>query len=455
MRPVLTSTEYQRVDAAYSGDMAEAMERAGHAVALAAVRNGARYGKRVVVLAGPGNNGGDGYVAARHLVARGASVEVHHFGDPSTEPARDMAMLARSRGVRVVPITHRVECDLVVDALFGGGARRGLPESVASWMATPSPVVAVDFPTGLDPDTGRADSTAFRAVETVTFGTLKTGHVNGAGPDHCGKVTVADIGISGGTPVMYLAEEADAERPGRPRKSHKWSAGAVLVLGGSEGMVGAAVLAARSALRFGAGSVNIASPQSRDAHLMAPEIPCLGIDGVGERLERFDVVLAGPGLSESDAGAVVPLLEQAGRSVLDAGAIRQKLVEAATEGSGEVVITPHVGEFKRIAGVGGGQYAVRALARSRGATVLLKGNPTSISDGGLPILVRSGGPELATIGSGDVLAGMIAALMARGLDARRAAVSGAYWHGVAASELAAKGTVTASCLVGAVGRYAW
>jgi ADP-dependent NAD(P)H-hydrate dehydratase / NAD(P)H-hydrate epimerase len=451
----MTAAEYRRVDEAHTGDMAEAMERAGHAVALAASRHGAGYGKRVVVLAGPGNNGGDGYVAARHLVARGASVEVHRLAEPTTELARRAALAARSQGVRVVPIGDPVPCDLMVDAVFGGGGRSGLPDEVVAWMGAAGPVIAVDFPTGLDPDTGRVDSSAFRAVETVTFGALKTGHVIGVGPEHCGQVTVTDIGIHGGSPVMFIAEESDTERPGRHRKAHKWSGGAVLIVGGSEGMVGAAILAARAALNFGAGAVYLWSPGGPDAILTAPEIPFLRYEEDRERLSRFDTLVVGPGLSARDAKAVVPLVESARSVVLDAGGLTSDLLDVVTSTSDEVVITPHGGEFKRIAGVGGGQFAVRALARSRGVTVLLKGNPTLISDGGPPILVTTGGPELATIGTGDVLAGMIGALMARGLDATAAAMSGAYWHGKAASSLAATGTVTARRLVDSVGRYAW
>ena len=218
MKPILTAEEYRRVDQAYTGDMDQAMDRAGFAVATAAARHGAGYGRRVVVLAGPGNNGGDGYVAARYLKRRGAAVEIHALAEPRAEEAVRAASLAREAGVVVRQLGAVVEADLVIDALFGGGGRGGLSPEVLAWMDTPAPVVAVDYPTGLDPSTGGVEERAFRAVETVTFGTLKTGHVRGGGPDHCGEVTVADIGIEGGEPSMWLAEEADAPRPGRPRR---------------------------------------------------------------------------------------------------------------------------------------------------------------------------------------------------------------------------------------------
>ncbi len=455
MKPILTAEEYRRVDQAYTGDLDAAMDQAGMAVALAAVRHGAGYGKQVVVLAGPGNNGGDGYVAARYLTGRGAAVEVQALGEPKTPEAIRAARLARSAGVRVVEMGPPISADLVIDAVFGGGGRSDLPPVVEEWTKTKAPVVAVDFPTGLDSDTGEVKGAVFVAVETVTFQYLKTGHVKDDGPDVCGLVTVVDLGIEGGEASMWLAGEEDAPRPPRERRSHKWTAGAVLVLGGSTGMTGAAVFAGRSALHFGAGSVVVGSPHPEAIAGVAPELLTRPIDDVEDQLDRFDVVVAGPGLAESDYPGVLPLLAKAGKVLLDAGGLTPELLDAALDGGGEVAVTPHRGEFKRIAGVGGGEYAVRALAQQKGITVLLKGNPTLVCDGGAPIVVRSGGPELATIGSGDVLAGMAGALWARGLDVRTALVSAAYWHGVAGADLALDGTVTADRLSTHVGRFAF
>jgi hydroxyethylthiazole kinase-like uncharacterized protein yjeF len=455
LRPVLTGEEYRRVDQAYTGDLAAAMERAGHAVALAAARHGAGYGTRVVVLAGPGNNGGDGYVAARFLKGRGAHVEIHALTDPKTELARDAANSARSVGVPVVPLAGVVQADIIIDALFGGGARRGLADEIVAWMGGPAPVIAVDYPTGLDPDTGGVAERAFHAVETVTFATVKTGHVLGAGPEHCGEVTVAHIGIEGGEPSMFLAKEVDAPRPGRDRRAHKWSAGAVLVLGGSTGMVGASVLAGRSALNFGAGSVAVASPRVDIVQQLAPELLAFSIDDVGERFGRFDVVVAGPGLADTDARAVRPILTKAERVVLDAGGLTPATLAAAREGGAEVVVTPHDAEFARLAGLGAGTYSIRSFAWREGVTVLRKGNPTMVTDGDLPTLVTTGGPELASIGTGDVLSGMIGALWARGLGHTAAAVSGAYWHGVAGASLASRESVTSLSLAREISRFAW
>jgi NAD(P)H-hydrate epimerase len=394
-------------------------------------------------------------VAARILKGRGAQVVVHAHGPPATDLAIEAASQARAAGVPVTSLGSLAEAHLVVDALFGGGMRRGIPDSVLAWMDTPAPVIAVDYPTGLDPDTGQIAEKAFHAVETVTFGALKTGHIRGMGPDLCGLVNVVDIGIVGGEPSMFVAEESDAPRPSRSRSAHKWSAGSVLVIGGSEGIVGASLLAGRAALNFGAGSVAVASPRIEEVRQDAPELPAYALEEVGERLGRFDVVVAGPGLAESDAGAVRPLLAKAGRVVLDAGGLTPVTLRAALEGDGEVVVTPHDAEFARVAGTAAGTYSVRAFANKAGITVLRKGNPTMISDGGLPILVTTGGPELASIGTGDVLSGMIGALWARGLAGIDAAVSGAYWHGVAGAQLAHRRTVTAPALVEQIAGFAW
>jgi NAD(P)H-hydrate epimerase len=455
MKPILTAEEYRRVDQAYTGDMHQAMDRAGFAVAVSAARLGAGYGRRVTVLAGPGNNGGDGYVAARYLKRRGAAVEIHALSEPRTEEAIRAESLARGQVVPIRPLGAVTDADLVIDALFGGGARGGLAHEVLAWMDTPAPVLAVDYPTGLDPSTGVVEERAFRAVETVTFGTLKTGHVRGEGPEYCGVITVADIGIEGGEPSMWLAEEDDAPRPGRPRRAHKWSAGAVLVAGGSTGMVGAAVLAARSALHFGAGSVIVSSPRADLVTAAAPELLTATPEEAEARLDRIDVVIAGPGLAEDDREVFLPVIGKAQRVLLDAGGLDPGMVDAAAEGGADVIVTPHAAEFGRLTGVGGGAFSVRAYAGKKGAVVLLKGNPTLVSDGSQPVLVRTGGPELASIGTGDVLSGMVGALWARGLDPRTAAISGAYWHGVAGADLASTTTLTADILARHVGRFAW
>ncbi|MDH3540677.1 MAG: NAD(P)H-hydrate dehydratase [Acidimicrobiia bacterium] len=454
MKPVLTSDEYRRIDKAYSGDLDQAMDRAGFAVSQAAHRAGAAYGRRVAVLAGTGNNGGDGYVAARYLQTRGASVEIHPLGPPKTAEAAHAAALAYDAGVRQVEFGVPADEDVVIDALFGGGAREGLPARIFPWMETPAPVVAVDFPTGLDANTGKVAEQAFRAVETVTFGALKTGHLRGVGPDYCGTVTVVDIGITGGEPVMFVAEAEDTVLPRRDRTAHKWSAGGVLVVGGSPGLTGAAVLAAAGALGFGSGAVAIASTARETIAANTAEFPTFLLDAAVDHVDRFDVVIFGPGLAEADLAAALPIVASAKRLVIDAGGLVPQVLDLAVESGAAIIVTPHAGEFSRVAGVGGGAYSVRALAHKLEGVVLLKGSPNLISDGGPPVLVDVGGPELATIGTGDVLAGMIAALWARGCSPIEAATTGAYLHAVAASDLRRDGVVTASRLASVIDRYA-
>lgn len=454
MKPVVTATESRRVDDAHRGDLYQAMERAGHAVAMAAIRRGAGYGTRVAILVGPGNNGGDGYVAARVLLERGAGVTVFRLGEPRSPDAVRAAASARLAGVPIRPLGEPEPADLVIDALFGGGGRPDLPEAVGAWARHEAPIIAVDFPTGLDPDTGIAGPVVFPATETVTFSAYKTGHVFDDGPDWCGEITIADIGLEAGRPSAWVAEDVDAPRPARERTAHKWSAGAVLVVGGSSGMVGAATMAARAALEFGAGAVYLATPDPEAAHMIVPQVPTVPLGDVA-RLDRFDVIVAGPGLAEGDREKVVPLVEAASQVVLDAGALTPAMVEAACQNDARVVVTPHAGEFKRLAGVGPGKFSTRSYAARCGVVLLAKGNPTVVTDGGLPVLVRSGSAVLATIGTGDVLAGMLGALWARGLDPMEAAVSAAYWHGVAAGELSRRESVTAGKLLDEIGRWAW
>lgn len=448
---MLTSSEAGRLDRESATTVTVLMERAGMAVANAAVRMGAGYGKRVVVLAGPGNNGGDGFVAAKFLHRRGAAVEVRSLGAPKSEVARSAAAHAARLGVPIRSISSPTgpPPDVVIDALFGGGFRGAIPESVVPWLDTDAPVLAVDIPSGVDPDTGEVAGGAFRAALTVTFHTLSPGHLLADGPDHCGEIEVVDIGLSGGDPALLLVEESDAVLPTHSRTDHKWSAGSVLVLGGSAGMVGAAVMAARSALHFGAGAVGISTASLDTAQLLAPEILAYPADTIPD---RYDVVVVGPGLgAQSD---VVATALRSGRSlVVDADALG--LIPTDHRFGSRAVLTPHAGEFSRLTSEEPGPDSARRLADRLDAVVVLKGNPTIVTDGGVPRVVMTGGPELATIGTGDVLAGMIGALVARGLEPLDAAASAVFWHGVAGDDLRRTTAVTADALSTHVGRFAW
>jgi len=469
MKPVITPDESARLDAAATEPVEVLMERAGLGVALAAAGMGARYGTRVLALAGPGNNGGDAYVAARYLRRRGVAIEVRALAYPkgSDSPARKAAAAAVAAGVPVRPLGDPEPCDLLIDGLFGAGFHGELAGPAAAWTAHPAPVLAIDLPSGLDGADGSVAGAAFTAQRTVTFHALKVGHLFGEGPGRCGEIEVVDIGLRGGDPELRLCEAPDAPAPSRPRTAHKWSAGAVLVVGGSPGIAGAAALAGRAALHFGAGYVRLACPGALQPALAAadPSLTSVAI-GSGQRFgttsapavlaagERFDVMALGPGLGPGREGFVQALLEAWDRPiVIDADAIRAAGVEALAARRHPTVITPHAGEFCRLTGEDAGYRQASGLAARTGAVVLLKGNPTVVA-GAERWVVASGGPELATLGSGDVLTGMIAALIARGLDPETAARSAAFRHGRAAAHLARATTVTAAHLAVHVGRFA-
>lgn len=467
MKPVLSAAETAELDARATEPVEMLMERAGLAVALAAVRMGAGYGRRVVVLAGPGNNGGDGYVAARYLHRRGAAVEVLALAEPRSDGARWAYASAAASGVPISPWRDPFPADLVVDALFGAGFRGELPASVARWTLVEDPVLAVDVPSGLDATTGLAEGPVFWAARTVTFHSYKVGHFVGDGPDLSGEVEVADIGLRGGRPDFWLCEESDAPRPERARTAHKWSVGSVLVVGGSPGMTGAALLAARSALNAGAGSAAVACPgQLQPVYAAAaPELLTFGA-GKGERFDagdamdvleaaqRYDVLALGPGLGRGQEGFVKHLLEGwGGLLVIDADGINGTDEDSLHRRVGPTVITPHPGEFARLTGEAASYVSAAELARATGVVVLLKGNPTFVC-GEEQWVVTTGGPELASIGTGDVLTGMLAALWSRGLSAEVAARSSAYWHGRAGAELAVTGALTADLLAREVRRWA-
>jgi NAD(P)H-hydrate epimerase len=470
MQPVLTAEQSAAQDAAATIPVGVLMDRAGYAVALAAARLGAAYGRRVAVLAGPGNNGGDGYVAAVYLAQRGALVTVFAYTDPRSPLATSTARAARAAGIRVVPWDETSDADpartdVVIDALFGGGFR-ARPIDLGPWAAPTCPVVAVDVPSGLSATTGEALDGTLAADITVTFHGPKVGHLIGRGPDLVGELDVVDIGLPDVEPELWLAERPDVSLPCRPRLAHKWSSGSVLVVGGSDGIDGAALLAATSALRSGAGAVMIATPPSVERRISQPEImtraigtgTTLGPGDVGALLdvaERFDVLAVGPGLG-LDTGSLVPeLLERwSGPVVLDAdglnaldgpGVLRSR--------TGQTVITPHAGEFRRLTGTSPGYLEAAELAGDTGAIVVLKGSPTYVmcgpaggSAGPDRWAVTTGGRELATIGTGDVLTGLISALWAAGLPPCAAARTAAYWHGVAGAQLASMRVVTADAL---------
>lgn len=466
MRPVITPEESNRLDAASVEPVEVLMERAGLGVALAAVRMGVGYGSRVVILAGAGNNGGDGYVAARYLLRRGAQVKVHAAGYPRKDfsPARLAAISAVSSGVNVVDLGPPEPADLVIDALFGVGFRGSLPEEVRPWLDHDAPVLAVDVPSGLAASSGEVADGAFTADATITFHALKPGHLLGEGPDRCGIIDIVDIGLVGGDPELRLCEVDDAPVPVRSRTAHKWSVGSVAVVGSSRGMVGAGVLAAQAALHAGAGSSAVVCPTAMQSQVaaMSPGLLSHGV-GDGDRFDpgdveavlnytdRFDVVVLGPGLGPDNGFARRLVAERRGKLLIDADGLNNlEGPGVLAERKEPTIITPHVGEYERLTGGPADYRSASDLVDETGVVVLLKGNPTFVL-GAERWVVTSGGPELATIGTGDVLAGMIGALWATGLETEQAARSGAFWHGVAGADLATRRIVTAEQLVMTVG----
>lgn len=471
MRPILTPTEAAALDAAARDrgiDAASLMDRAGHAVARAAIAlAGGRYGRRVTVVCGAGNNGGDGFVAARLLHGWGVAVTVVAVGGPTTrEPAASARRAAEEAGVRVLPLAGDVlarelaRSDAAVDAIVGigfrGPARAEVASAITMLDAGACPVLAVDVPSGLDGDTGATPGPVVRADATVTFGALKTGLV--AAPEATGPVEVADIGFPPDLvpDALGLAEACDVAEllPRRDRAAHKREA-VVVVIGGSRTMPGAVALAASAAMRGGAGFVQVAVPVGILPVLEAlvPTATFLPLaetddgaiagdgDALAEALGRADAVVLGPGAGRDPATSAwirstLAALEIP--TVLDADGLAAFVGRPLVAGAGGLVLTPHAGECARLLGPDDPRPdtdrlgAARALAARTGAVTLLKGAGTLVATADGRVTVNpTGGPELATAGTGDVLAGLIGALLARGCTPRDAAVAGAYVHGLA------------------------
>ncbi len=416
--PVVTPEEMRAADATAPEPFEVLVERAGRAVARSALRLlGGAYGRRVVVVVGPGANGDDGRVAARRLEGAGVRVALLEAG---------------VTGPTVPP------CDLVIDAAYGTGFRgTWSPPAVGT-----TPVLAVDLPSGVDGLTGAAAGPVLPATRTVTFVALKPGLLLGAGAAHAGEVEVADIGLAVPGAGAHLVGDVDVAGwlPHRSPEAHKWQ-GAVWVLAGSPGMAGAAALATRGAQRAGAGYVRTSTPGGAPGAEVPLEAVGTTLPGDGwaqavtADLGRFGAVAVGPGLGRSAGTAKEVRAFVTGHGevpiVVDGDGLHA-LGVAPDVGSG-AVLTPHDGEYERLAGRPPGEdrlAAVRLLAATTGAVVLLKGRTTLVAEpGGDVLVVTSGDARLATAGTGDVLTGIIAALLAGGLDPLRAAAAGSHLHG--------------------------
>ena len=444
---LLTPAEMARADArALAGGMTTEtlMEAAGRAVARAIQ---ARFRPcRVLVLAGPGNNGGDGYVAARYLEQAGWPVAIAALAPPSPGSAAAVAA-ARWRGLMVPFSEHEAaRAGLLVDALFGAGLTRPLAPSVIEVLqAVHAPMVAVDVPSGLDGATGQVLGFAPQAALTISFFRLKPAHLLVPGRALCAESLLADIGL----PEAVLAEIAPRcwrnhptlwHLPGLEASAHKYTRGHLTILAGAA-MPGAARLAAAAARRLGVGLVTLHAENPDIATLLRAGAPGqLVSDATLEALladARRKVWLAGPGLlpQEATRSAMHNIIAAGKTLVADAGAL-SAFAGAPDALRGAAVITPHIGEFIRLFGALGADRlaATRSAAARLGAVVVLKG-PDSIiaAPDGRVIINDNAPPSLASAGTGDVLAGAIAALLTQGMPPFEAAAAAVWLHGAAAN----------------------
>src|SRR6266700_2651796 len=427
-RPILTAeqtraAEQAAIDGGTSVELL--MERAGAALAEAAYRFAGPL--RALFLCGPGNNGGDGYVAARHLATRGVQVRVAALAEPKS----DAAKWARSQWNGAIEQLSESTAPepLIIDAICGTGLRRGLEDiAVKSFLRLCDAAivkVACDLPSGVDTDTGAELSLAPIFDMTVTFGALKPTHRLMPAMHKCGRVVVADIGIAAETKWQEIgAPQLPPLDPG----GYKYSRGMVHCVGGA--MVGAIALGATAAYRAGAGYVRIG------AENYVPNVPAAVVQGLKGRLDdkHIDALLVGPGLGREGGGLLEEALESGRPMVLDGDAFALLGDPARLHGR-DAILTPHEGEFKELFGKLGGSKPERALEAARRAqcVVVYKGPDTLVAspDGRLGFAPPA--PAwLATAGTGDVLAGITAAMRARGLEPFEAACAAVWLHGRAA-----------------------
>ncbi|HET9738749.1 MAG TPA: NAD(P)H-hydrate dehydratase [Solirubrobacteraceae bacterium] len=448
------------------------MERAGEGLAAVIARQA--RGGRIAIVCGKGNNGGDGLVAARLLRAAGRDVDVLAVWPPESLRGDAAEQLRRLPGAPPEPFdARRLEgASVVVDALLGTGST-GAPRdeaaaAIEAMTAAGGPVVAADVPSGVDASTGEVAGPAVRAAATATFHAAKVGLWVDRGKAHAGEVSVIDIGIPPGAPAAPAAGLLTAavldEVPRREPGSTKFSSGTVVVLGGSAGLTGAPTMSAMAAMRAGAGYVTVAAPASlelafsvRLLEAMTARLPeddgaltPAAVEPALERLERAGAAVLGPGLGRAEGAAAfaqemtarieTPLVVDAdGLNALAAGFPGDLPRRGAP-----TVLTPHAGELGRLLGVESAEIGRHRLAHARdaaeraGAIVVLKGDDTLIVEPGGRVAISPGGaPALATAGTGDVLSGVTAAMLAKALDPFTATCAAVFLH-LRAGQLAAE-----------------
>jgi hydroxyethylthiazole kinase-like uncharacterized protein yjeF len=443
------------------------MQRAGLAVARLALAV-APHARTIWIACGPGNNGGDGIEAAMHLRQWGKDPVVTWLGDKAGAPADTLASLERAREANVtIAADMPPRWDLAIDALLGLGSTRPLEGVMQGWAqamsAAAAPVLAVDLPSGLATDTGTGD--AVTATHTLCLLSLKPGLFTAGGRDASGHVWFDDLGVEGPKeePSAWLGGPPAA--PVRRHASHKGSYGDAAVIGGAPGMTGAALLAGSAALHSGAGRVFVAllDGGTMGVDPSQPELMFRAWDSLD--LTQM-AVACGCGGGDAVRTVLPTVLSRARALVLDADALNaiaadtqlQSLLQARARRQGSTVLTPHPLEAARLLGSDSQQIqrdrllASRDIAQRFGCVVVLKGSGTVIAAPGRPPTINpTGNARLATAGTGDVLAGMIASRLAGGTSAFDAAAGAVYAHGLAADRWPAEGALTASALARSVG----
>ena len=467
--PIYTTSAMRELEAlaAAASPKPALMERAGETAAELARSLCGDTAKAILVVAGPGNNGGDAFEVATHLKRWFFRVSVVFAGEREKLPADARAALAKweaAGGTLLDAIPEGTRFDLAVDGLFGIGLKRPLAGKYAALVealnALRAPILALDIPSGIDADTGAVMGRAVRATHTITFIAYKPGQLTLDGPDHCGKLKLDALGLD---PVKLLEPQgalldadilAAAVAP-RPRNFHKGQAGSVGILGGAAGMVGAAVIAGRAALRCGAGRVylGLLTPRPPRVDYAHPELMLRQPRALFER-GLVDVLVAGPGMGKADSAgkalraalaAPVPLVLDADALNLIAGS--RALSAAIRKRTAATLMTPHPAEAARLLGETTRRVqsdrvaAAKGIAQRYRSIAVLKGNGSVIAEpGGRFWINPSGNPGMASAGMGDALAGIVAALCAQGAAPLSALLAGTYLHGAAADALVAAGS---------------